>query len=89
MCWVGLYRMWGGGAGLGATGGLGFCCRKQVEREMSVNVSRVLLTMTLYAPRMAAVMMPRNRPMTLSTTEAQSRRYRWITSQQLLTPVNS
>lgn len=45
--------------------------------------------MSLYAPRMAASMMPRNRPITLSTTEAHSRRCRWITSQQLLTPVNS
>ncbi|TNN67283.1 hypothetical protein EYF80_022532 [Liparis tanakae] len=42
--------------------------------------------MSLYAPSMAAVMMPRNKPSTLSTTEAHSRRCRWMTSQQLLTP---
>lgn len=46
-------------------------------------------TMSLYAPRMAAVMIPRNRLITLSTTEAHRRRCRWMTSQQLPTPVNS
>lgn len=33
MCWVGLYRMWGGGAGLGATGAVGFCCRNTIRKS--------------------------------------------------------
>lgn len=60
-----------------------------VRHRNKKKVFGLLLTMSLYAPRIAALMIPRNKPITLSTTEAHSRRCRWITSQQLLTPVNS
>lgn len=33
MCWVGLYKMWGGGVGLGVICGVGFCCRKTVKKK--------------------------------------------------------
>ncbi|PWA18932.1 hypothetical protein CCH79_00004994 [Gambusia affinis] len=36
--------------------------------------------------RTAALMMPRNKAITFSTTEAHSSRYRWMASKQLLTP---
>lgn len=79
----------------------GGCTRKSASEESEFNKLRdvtsvcpassqrpSLLTMSLYAPRMAAAMIPMNKPVTFSTTDAHSSRYRWTTSQQLLTPVN-
>lgn len=68
---------------------LGFCFFGREWGQSELNPLGLLTTISLYAPRMAAVMMPRNKPITLSTTEVHIRRYSWTTSQQLLTPVNS
>lgn len=41
-CWVGLYKMWGGGVGLGATCGAGFCWRNTGIKDYKSTTNQLL-----------------------------------------------
>lgn len=52
------------------------CLSEQRCTQIFFSFFGLLLTKSLYAPRMAAAMMPKNKAITLNTTEAHIRRYR-------------